>query len=79
MILLTTPWDPGSEDPSASYTHANVANVSYNVARKTVNLTVVYGTAPSGVFTVTSPSPSLPGSLSSPISHLAALRPPSAR
>ena len=51
MINLTTPWDPGSADPSASYTHAEVSDVSFNVARKSLNLTVMYGTEAAGVFT----------------------------
>ncbi len=50
MINLNTAYDPGSLDSGASYTHVEITNVSFNVEHQAINLSLMYGTAPSGNF-----------------------------
>jgi len=48
MILLTTPYDPGSLDPGQSYTHCDATNVSFDTLQKRIHLSVQYGTVSGG-------------------------------
>jgi hypothetical protein len=43
MILLTTPFDPGDQDPGKSYTHVMITRITLDVSVVRVLLEVTYG------------------------------------